>query len=123
MKERSRGPGHCDERFGRHRALRPLFRCPRRGAFPAAQHCSDGETVFLAVGAKWWPLVLIVFATMLLSCAVVFYADFRGGRQPAQGDSPLDNPLTETIVACALSLLSWLLLWSFGFTQEMPPCV
>jgi putative integral membrane protein (TIGR02587 family) len=77
------------------------------------------ETVFLAVGAKWWLLVLIVFATMLLSYAVVFYADFRGGRRPAHGDSPLDHPLTETVVAYALSLLvSWLLLWSFGFTEE-----
>ena len=76
------------------------------------------ETIFLAVGASWWLLVLIVFASMLMSYAIVFYADFRGGRGRAVGDSPLDHPLTETIVAYALSLLvSVLLLWSFGFTE------
>jgi putative integral membrane protein (TIGR02587 family) len=77
------------------------------------------ETVFLAVGASSWLLVLIVFASLLLSYAVVFYADFRGGREPIPGDSPLDHPITETLVAYALSLLvSLMLLWSFGFTEK-----
>lgn len=76
------------------------------------------ETIFLAVGATWWGLVLVVLASLLMSYAIVFYADFRGGRKSGRtGDSPLDHPLTETIVACALSLLvSGLLVWSFGRT-------
>jgi uncharacterized membrane protein len=57
-----------------------------------------------------------------MSYAIVFYADFRGGRKPgSKGDSPLDHPLTETIVAYALSLLvSTLLVWAFGRTANKP---
>lgn len=76
------------------------------------------ETVFLAVQASWWLLILIVFASLLMSYAIVFYADFRGGRKQAGGDSPLDHPVTETVVAYALSLMvSALLVWSFGRTE------
>ncbi|HET6630478.1 MAG TPA: TIGR02587 family membrane protein [Woeseiaceae bacterium] len=80
------------------------------------------ETIFLAVGATWWGLVLIVIASLLMSYAIVFYADFRGGRKPGTpGDSPLDHPLTETVVSYALSLLvSGLLIWSFGRTEGTP---
>ena len=80
------------------------------------------ETVFLATGARWWGLVLVVLASLLMSYAIVFYADFRGGRNPGRrGDSPLDHPLTETVVAYALSLLvSALLVWAFGRTENTP---
>ena len=80
------------------------------------------ETIFLATGARWWGLVLVVLASLLMSYAIVFYADFRGGRKPGRkGDSPLDHPLTETLVAYALSLLvSALLVWAFGRTADTP---
>lgn len=76
------------------------------------------ETMFLVVSMTWWLLILIVFASLLMSYAIVFYADFRGGRKSAVGDNPLDRPLTETIVAYAVSLLvSALLVWAFGRTE------
>lgn len=80
------------------------------------------ETIFLAVGASWWTLVLIALASLLMSYAIVFYADFRGGpRRRRVRDSPLDHALPETIVAYALSLLvSALLVWAFGRTEGVP---
>lgn len=76
------------------------------------------ENIFIVVDAAWWLLVLIVLASLAMSYAIVFYADFRGGRSVAGGDSPLDHPLPETIVAYAVSLLvSALLVWAFGRTE------
>lgn len=73
------------------------------------------ETAFLSVHASWWLLVLVVLISLTLSYAMVFYANFRGGRKAVAGDSPLDHPMTETVVAYALSLfVSALLVWSFG---------
>lgn len=77
------------------------------------------ETIFLVVDAAWWLLIIIVGASLLMSYAIVFYADFRGGRRSMRGgDSPLGQPFTETIVAYAVSLLvSALLVWAFGYTE------
>jgi putative integral membrane protein (TIGR02587 family) len=76
------------------------------------------ETVFLAVEAGWWLLLLIIFASLAMSYAIVFYADFRGGRSKGGGDSPLDHPVTETLAAYGVSLLvSALLVWAFAQTE------
>lgn len=76
------------------------------------------EPVLLGVEAEWWLLLLVIAASLAMTLAIVFYADFRGGRSPQHGDSPLDHPLTETIAAYAISLLvSLLLLWAFGRTD------
>lgn len=75
------------------------------------------ETLLVATDAVWWLLILIVAASLAMSYAIVFYADFRGGRS-MRGGSPLDRPLTETLVAYTVSLLvSALLVWAFGRTE------
>lgn len=76
------------------------------------------EPMLLGVEAEWWLLLLVVAASIAMTLAIVFYADFRGGRSPEGGDSILDHPLTETVAAYAVSLaVSLLLLWSFGRTD------
>lgn len=76
------------------------------------------EPMLLGVEAEWWLLFLVVPATLLMTFAIVFLADFRGGRSLEGGDSPLDHPVTETLAAYAVSLLvSILLLWAFGRTD------
>ena len=76
------------------------------------------EPMLLGVEAEWWLLLLVIPATLAMTFAIVFYADFRGGRSLEVGDSPLDRPLTETLAAYAISLLiSLLLLWAFGWTE------
>jgi putative integral membrane protein (TIGR02587 family) len=76
------------------------------------------EPVLLGVEAEWWLLLAVVAASLVMTLGIVFYADFRGGRAPDPGDSPLDHPLTETVAAYAISVgLSLLLLWSFGRTE------
>jgi uncharacterized membrane protein len=53
-----------------------------------------------------------------MTFAIVFYADFRGGRPLDRGDDPLDHPVSETVAAYAISLVvSLLLLWAFGRTD------
>ena len=76
------------------------------------------EPVLLGVEAPWWMLVLVAAATLAMTLAIVFYADFRGGRAADQPDGPLSGPLSETVAAYAVSLLvSLLLLWAFGRTE------
>ena len=76
------------------------------------------EPVLLGVEAEWWLLLLVVPASLAMTFAIVFLADFRGGRSLEAGDSPLDRPLTETVAAYAISLLvSLMLLWAFGRTD------
>jgi len=76
------------------------------------------EPLLLGVEAEWWLLLLVIPATLAMTFAIVFYADFRGGRSLDAGDSPLAHPLTETLAAYAVSLLvSLLLLWAFGRTD------
>jgi len=76
------------------------------------------EPMLLGIEADWWLLILVVPATLAMTFAIVFYADFRGGRSFEGGDSPLDHPISETLAAYAVSLLvSLLLLWAFGRTD------
>ncbi len=80
------------------------------------------EPMILGIEADWWALLLVIPASMAMTFAIVFYADFRGGRSLDVGDGPLDHPLTETIVAYTISLLvSLLLLWAFGRTDGVSP--
>jgi len=66
-----------------------------------------------------WPLLIAVMAvSLLITLALVFYADFRGGRDPHPGDSPMDHPLGETLAAYAISLgVSLAFLWAFDRTD------
>lgn len=76
------------------------------------------EPVLLGVEAEWWLTLLVVLASLAMTFAIVFLADFRGGRSLDIGDSPLDRPLTETVAAYAISVLvSLMLLWAFGRTD------
>jgi putative integral membrane protein (TIGR02587 family) len=76
------------------------------------------EPMLLGIEASWWLLLAVVVASIVMTLAIVFYADFRGGRSPQGGDSILDHPLTETVAAYGVSLgVSLLLLWSFGRTD------
>ena len=77
------------------------------------------EPVLLGVEAPWWLLIGVVGATLAMTFAIVFFADFRGGRTDVEhGGGPLDHPISETLAAYAVSLLvSVLLLWSFGRTD------
>lgn len=75
------------------------------------------EPVMLGIEAEPWLLLLVMGGTLLLTLALVFYADF-GGRRTARGEGPLDRPITETVVGYAVSLaVCLLLLWSFGRTD------
>jgi hypothetical protein len=73
-----------------------------------------------------------------MSLAIVFHAEFRGGRgsgrrrggdddgdggrETLRGSGPLDTPLGETVAAYAISLaVSVVLLWSFGLTDGAGP--
>jgi putative integral membrane protein (TIGR02587 family) len=76
------------------------------------------EPMLLGVEAPWWLLVFVAAATLAMTLAIVFYADFRGGRAAVQPDGPLSGALPETVAAYAVSLLvSLLLLWAFGRTD------
>ncbi len=76
------------------------------------------EPVLLGIEAEWWLLLLIMVTSILLTFALVFYADFRGGRPARPGDSATDHPLSETLAAYAISLgVSLLLFWSFDRTE------
>lgn len=78
------------------------------------------EPVLLGIKAEWWLLLLLMAASVLLTFALVFYADFRGGRPARPGDSAMDHPLSETLAAYAISLgVSSLMFWSFDRTEGM----
>ncbi|CAN5777536.1 TIGR02587 family membrane protein [soil metagenome] len=76
------------------------------------------EPVMLGIEADWRLLLMLMVVSILLTFALVFYADFRGGRPARAGDSPMDHPLSETLAAYAISLgVSLLLFWSFDRTE------
>ena len=95
-----------------------LFIAAGAGLLFALNIAPTEEPMLLGVQAEWWLLLLVIPATLAITFAVVFHADFRGGRSLDAGDSPLSHPLTETLAAYAVSLLvSLLLLWAFGRTD------
>ena len=82
------------------------------------------EPMLLGIEADWWLLLMVVPATLAMTFAIVFHADFRGGRSLEGGDSPLDHPIGETLAAYAVSLLvSLILLWAFGRTDGVSASV
>jgi putative integral membrane protein (TIGR02587 family) len=71
------------------------------------------EPVMLGIEAPFWLLILVIGASLVVTYALVFFADF-GGRQRS-GEGILGSPWSETITGYAASLLvALLLLWSFG---------
>ena len=75
------------------------------------------EIVILGTGASPPLLLTVVGATLLVTLALVFFADF-GGRRRARGEGILEHPWSETVTSYAVSVgLSLLLLWSFGRTE------
>lgn len=75
------------------------------------------EPMIMGIDASPWLLLVVVGASLLLTLALVFYADF-GGRRRVKGDGPLEHPWSETIAAYAVSLgVALLLLWAFGRTD------
>jgi putative integral membrane protein (TIGR02587 family) len=76
------------------------------------------EPMLLGVEASWWLLILVVVGTLAMTLAIVFYADFRGGRPRDTDGGPLNRPIPETLAAYAVSLVvSFILLWSFERTE------
>ncbi len=71
------------------------------------------EPMMLGVEAPYWLLALIVAVTIVVTYALIFFADFGGRRRTGTGI--LGHPWSETVTAYAVSLLvSAVLLWSFG---------
>jgi putative integral membrane protein (TIGR02587 family) len=78
------------------------------------------EPMLLGIEAGPWQLLAVMAGSYLVTLAIVFYADFRGGSSAPIGGGPLSGPFTETAAAYAISLLvSLLLLWAFGRTDGM----
>jgi putative integral membrane protein (TIGR02587 family) len=72
------------------------------------------EPVLLGIEASPWLLLAVVACSLVLTLALVFYADF-GGRSAHRSGGVLDLPVTETLTAYAISVgVAWLMLWSFG---------
>jgi putative integral membrane protein (TIGR02587 family) len=75
------------------------------------------EPMMLGIDASPWLLLAVVVVSILITFALVFYADF-GGRRRAHGGDLLEHSWSETITAYAASLLvAVLLLWAFGRTD------
>jgi putative integral membrane protein (TIGR02587 family) len=76
------------------------------------------EPMLLGVEAAPWMLLAAIVASMLVTLAIVFYADFRGGVAASGDRGPLATPLGETLAAYVVSLfVSLVLLWAFGRTD------
>ncbi len=76
------------------------------------------EPVMLGIGAGPWLLLLVIAASLALTFALVFFANFGGRRVGPRDGGLLEQPVPETIVAYAVSLgVALLLLWSFGRTD------
>jgi putative integral membrane protein (TIGR02587 family) len=85
------------------------------GLFFAFNIAPTDETLILAVGATPLQLLITVGVSLGVGLAIVFHAEFRGGRRPIVGKGPLDGAGGETLAAYATGLLiALLLLWAFG---------
>lgn len=75
------------------------------------------EPVMLGIEASPLLLLVVIGTTLVVTFALVFFADF-GGRRRAKGERPLEHPWSETVTAYAASLaVALLLLWAFGRTE------
>jgi putative integral membrane protein (TIGR02587 family) len=75
------------------------------------------EPVMLGIHASPWLLLAVVAASLAITFALVFLADF-GGRPHMRGKGVLDHPWSETLTSYAISIgVALLLLWSFGRTE------
>ncbi len=75
------------------------------------------EPMILGIEASPLILISVVAATLVLTLALVFYADF-GGKETHRADGVLDEPWAETLTSYAVSVgVALLLLWSFGRTD------
>jgi putative integral membrane protein (TIGR02587 family) len=75
------------------------------------------EPMMLGIDAAPVLLLAVIGTTLVLTLALVFFADF-GGRRRIKGEGPLEHPWSETITAYAVSLgVALLLLWAFGRTE------
>jgi putative integral membrane protein (TIGR02587 family) len=75
------------------------------------------EPMMLGIAAPPWLLLAVMAATLALTLALVFFADF-GGRAARRGESLLEHPLTETATSYAVSVgVALFLLWAFGRTD------
>jgi putative integral membrane protein (TIGR02587 family) len=71
------------------------------------------EPMMLGIEAPFWLLAIVVAASLAVTYALVFLADFGGFRRTGEGI--LGHPWSETVTAYAVSLVvSTGLLWSFG---------
>jgi putative integral membrane protein (TIGR02587 family) len=71
------------------------------------------EPVMIGLEASPAALLGVIVASLAVTLAIAFIAEFGGRRHRATG--LLDRPWAETLVAYAISLaVAWLLLWSFG---------
>jgi putative integral membrane protein (TIGR02587 family) len=74
------------------------------------------EPMLLGIEVSPWLLLVVVATSVVVTLALVYYADFGGRRRSGRGI--LDHPWSETITSYAISLLvALLLLWSFGRTD------
>ncbi len=75
------------------------------------------EPLMLGIEASPWLLVAMVAASLAVTFALVFLADF-GGRRRKRGEDLLEHPWSETITSYAVSIgVALFLLWSFGRTE------
>ena len=80
------------------------------------------EPVLLGVEARTWQLLAAIVASLLVTFAIVFYAEFRGSAARRVPRGPLEHPVGETLAAYSISLLvSVMLLWAFGRTDGAAP--
>jgi putative integral membrane protein (TIGR02587 family) len=78
------------------------------------------EPMMLGIGVPFWLLAIVVAASIVVTYALVFVADFGGRRRTGVGI--LGHPWSETLAAYAVSLLvSAVLLWSFGRLDATGP--
>ena len=76
------------------------------------------EPVLLAAQIGWVRLVILVGVSLVLSYALVFYADFGGRERRSSTRGAAHGPLVETGLAYIVALgVSALLLWVFGRFQ------
>ena len=72
--------------------------------FLGVAFATNDELVVLAFDADPLLLAALIAVSLVLTFAVVFFAEFRGGVTVRDVDSPLDTPVGETLAAYLVSL-------------------